>query len=471
MIKRTFNSSVTGGNTMNRIVNSIEAKDIENHFHPYTNPQTLKETGPHVICRGEGVYVYDNSNTKFIEGMSGLWCASLGFNNKDLVEAATKQMEKLPFYHSFAGKVPEVAANLAEKLVGIAPEGLDKVFFCNSGSEANDTAIKVVWYYQNALGRPEKRKIISRKRGYHGVTMVAGSLTGLPYAQDGFGLPLDFVRHTSCPHYFIEKLENESEQNFVDRMLNDLEELILEEGPDTIGAFIAEPVMGAGGVIIPPENYFSKVQVLLKKYDVLFIADEVICGFGRTGNMWGSDTFNLKPDILTCAKALSGAYAPISALLINETIISEIENQANELGIFGHGFTYSAHPMSAAIALRTLEIYEEKKILDHVRKMEKSFTERVKSFKKYDFVGDVRAVGLIGAIEFVSEPGSNKKPDPSRKVSAKIQQKIQEAGVILRSLPGDSLAFCPPLIIEESQIHEMFDKIDSVLVGIDFQNL
>ena len=196
MIKRTFNSSVAGGNTMNRIVNSIEAKDIENHFHPYTNPQTLKENGPHVICRGDGIYVYDNSNAKFIEGMSGLWCASLGFNNKDLVEAATKQMEKLPFYHSFAGKVPEVAANLAEKLVGIAPEGLGKVFFCNSGSEANDTAIKVVWYYQNALGKPEKRKIISRKRGYHGVTMVAGSLTGLPYAQDGFGLPLDSVSYT-----------------------------------------------------------------------------------------------------------------------------------------------------------------------------------------------------------------------------------------------------------------------------------
>ena len=470
-MKLTFKSSVAGGNTMNRIVNSIEAKDIENHFHPYTNPQVLKDSGPHVICRGEGIYVYDNSNNKFIEGMSGLWCASLGFNNKDLVEAATKQMEKLPFYHSFAGKVPEVAANLAEKLVGIAPAGLDKVFFCNSGSEANDTAIKVVWYYQNALGRPEKRKIISRKRGYHGVTMAAGSLTGLPYAQEGFGLPLDFVRHTSCPHYFIEKLDSESEQNFVDRMLNNLEELIIEEDPDTIGAFIAEPVMGAGGVIIPPKNYFDKVQALLKKYDVLFIADEVICGFGRTGNMWGSDTFNLKPDILTCAKALSGAYAPISALLINEAIVSEIENQANELGIFGHGFTYSAHPMSAAIALRTLEIYEEKKIVEHVRKMEKSFTERVKSLKKYDFVGDVRAIGLIGAIEFVSEPGLNKKPDPSRKVAAKIQQKIQEAGVILRSLPGDSLASCPPLIIEESQIHEMFDKIDSVLAGIDFQIL
>ena len=456
---------------MNKIVNSIEAKDIENHFHPYTSPKILKEAGPHVISKGEGIYVYDNSDTKFIEGMSGLWCASLGFDNKDLVDAATKQMKKLPFYHSFAGKVPEVAAHLSEKLISIAPKGLDKVFFCNSGSEANDTAIKVVWYYQNALGRPEKRKIISRKRGYHGVTMVAGSLTGLSYAQDGFGLPLDFVRHTSCPHYFIEKLESESEEDFVDRLLENLKNLILEEGPETIGAFIAEPVMGAGGVIIPPKNYFTKVQALLKKYDILFIADEVICGFGRTGNMWGSETFDLKPDILTCAKALSAAYAPISALLINENIIYEIENQANELGVFGHGFTYSAHPLSAAVALKTLEIYEEKNIVNHVKMMEKSFIERVTNLEKYDFVGDTRAIGLIGAIEFVSQPGSNKKPDPSRKVAAKIQQKIQDEGVILRSLPGDSLAFCPPLIIKESQIHEMFDKIDNALSSTDFESL
>ncbi len=456
---------------MNKLVNSIEAKDIENHFHPYTNPQILKESGPHVICKGEGIYVYDNSNTKFIEGMSGLWCASLGFNNKDLVEAAAKQMDSLPFYHSFGGKVPEVASHLSEKLVSIAPKGLDKVFFCNSGSEANDTAIKLVWYYQNAVGRPEKRKIISRKRGYHGVTMVAGSLTGLPYAQDGFGLPLDFVRHTSCPHYFIEKLESESEQDFVERLLKNLEELIIEEGPETIGAFIAEPVMGAGGVIIPPKNYFAKVQSLLKKYEILFIADEVICGFGRTGNMWGSETFNLKPDILTCAKALSAAYAPISALLINENIIFEIESQANELGVFGHGFTYSAHPLSAAVALRTLEIYEEKNIVKHVKMMEKCFVERVTKLQRYDFVGDSRAIGLIGAIEFVSEPGSNKKPDPSRKVAAKIQQKIQDEGVILRPLPGDSLAFCPPLIINESQIHDMFDKVDVVLSSVDFHSL
>ena len=456
---------------MNKLVNSLEAKDVENHFHPYTSPEVLKKNGPHIISKGDGIYVYDSSGNKFIEGMSGLWCASLGFSEKEIVEAAYTQMNTLPFYHSFAGKVPDVAAELSEKLVSISPGDLEKVFFCNSGSEANDTAIKMVWYYHHAIGCPEKKKIISRKRGYHGVTMVAGSLTGLPYATDGFGLPLDFVKHTSVPHYFTEKESGETEDLFVDRMISELESLILVEGPDTIGAFIAEPVMGAGGVIIPPKNYFERVQGLLRQYKILFIADEVICGFGRTGNMWGSQTFDLKPDIMTCAKALSAAYAPIAAVLLSRSIISNIEQQANDLGIFGHGFTYSAHPLSAAVALKTLQIYEERKIIDHVKKVEETFVNRVRALAKYDFVGDTRAIGLIGAIEFVSEAGTNKKPDPVRKVAAKIQQKIQEAGVILRSLPGDSLAFCPPLIIENKQIHEMFDKIDSVLSLIDLGEL
>ena len=456
---------------MNKLVNSLEAKDVENHFHPYTSPEVLKKKGPHIISKGDGIYVYDSSGNKFIEGMSGLWCASLGFSEKEIVEAAYTQMNTLPFYHSFAGKVPDIAAELSEKLVSISPGDLEKVFFCNSGSEANDTAIKMVWYYHHAIGCPEKKKIISRKRGYHGVTMVAGSLTGLPYATDGFGLPLDFVKHTSVPHYFTEKESGETEDLFVDRMVSELESLILFEGPDTIGAFIAEPVMGAGGVIIPPKNYFERVQGLLRQYKILFIADEVICGFGRTGNMWGSQTFDLKPDIMTCAKALSAAYAPIAAVLLSRSIISNIEQQANDLGIFGHGFTYSAHPLSAAVALKTLQIYEERKIIHHVKKVEETFVNRVRALAKYDFVGDTRAIGLIGAIEFVSEAGTNKKPDPVRKVAAKIQQKIQEAGVILRSLPGDSLAFCPPLIIQDKQINEMFDKIDSVLSLINFDEL
>ena len=456
---------------MNKLVNSLEAKDIHNHFHPYTNPKVLKETGPHVISRGDGIYVYDNSGKKFIEGMSGLWCASLGFSEKQLADAALKQMNTLPFYHSFAGKVPDVSAELSEKLVSISPKNLEKVFFCSSGSEANDTAIKIVWYYHHAIGCPEKKKIISRKRGYHGVTMAAGSLTGLPYASDGFGLPLDFVKHTSAPHYFTEKKTGETEEFFVNRMISDLEELILEEGPDTIGAFIAEPVMGAGGVIIPLSGYFEKVQKLLKKYKILFIADEVICGFGRTGNMWGSETFNLEPDILTCAKALSAAYAPISAVLISKPIIANIEKQADELGIFGHGFTYSAHPVTAAVALKTLQIYEERDIIDHVNKVANTFAERIKEMGKFDFVGDTRGIGLIGAIEFVSKVNTNEKPDPKLKIAAKIQQKIQDAGVILRFLPGDSLAFCPPLIIENNQIHEMFDKVEKVLATIEFERL
>ncbi|MDC3068142.1 aminotransferase [Paracoccaceae bacterium] len=456
---------------MNKLVNSIEAKDIANHIHPYTNPEVLQTSGPHVITKGEGIYVYDNSGNKYIEGMSGLWCASLGFNNNELVEAATEQMKKLPFYHSFAGKVPDIAAQLSEKLISIAPKGLEKAFFCNSGSEANDTAVKIVWYYQSAMGRPEKKKIISRKRGYHGVTMVAGSLTGLPYAQDGFGLPLEFVRHIGAPHFFTEKHENEIEEMFVERLVKELEDLIEAENPNTIGAFIAEPVMGAGGVIIPPKKYFKRIQETLKKNDILFIVDEVICGFGRSGNMWGTETFNLKPDILTCAKALSSAYAPIAAVLMSNQIVSIIEKKASNLGVFGHGFTYSAHPVSSAVALKTLQIYEDSKIIDHVGKLQDFFIARVKELKKYDFIGDARAIGLLGAIEFVSEPNTNSKPDPKRKVATKIQQKIQDEGVILRALPGDSLAFCPPLIIEKNQIDQMFNKIDSALSRINFKNL
>ncbi|MGB1036846.1 MAG: aminotransferase, partial [Candidatus Puniceispirillales bacterium] len=351
-------------------------KDIAYHFHPYTNPAQLSEQGPMILNKGKGVYVYDSDGKDYIEGLAGLWCTSFGFSEPELVKAATKQMEELPYYHSFTAKTHNPAINLAEKLIGIAPEGLDKVFFCNSGSEANDTAIKMVWYYHAAIGKPEKRKMISRKGGYHGVTLAASSLTGLPYVQQGFSLPLDFAKHTTSPNYFQGAHEGESEADFVKRCMNDLEGMIAEEGPDTIGAFIAEPLMGAGGVILPPEGYFEALQPILKKHDILLIADEVICGFGRTGHMWGSETYGLKPDMLTCAKALSSAYMPISAVLVSDEIASGMAVQAEKLGQFGHGYTYSAHPVPAAVALRTIELMEERNIIDHVQALAPLFAER-----------------------------------------------------------------------------------------------
>ncbi len=447
--------------------NSQEAKDIAYHLHPYTNPAQLAEQGPMILNKGKGVYVYDNEGRDYIEGMAGLWCASFGFSEKELVKAATKQMEELPYYHSFTAKTHNPAINLAEKLISVAPEGLEKVFFCNSGSEANDTAIKMVWYYHAAIGKPEKRKIISRKGGYHGVTLAASSLTGLAYVQQGFSLPLDFAKHTTSPNYFQEAHDGESEADFVKRCMNDLEDMIAEEGADTIGAFIAEPLMGAGGVIIPPEGYYDALQPILKKHDILLISDEVICGFGRTGNMWGSTTFGLKPDILTCAKALSAAYLPISGVLVTDQIADGMAIQAEKLGQFGHGYTYSAHPVPAAVALRTLELMEERNIIEHVRSLAPLFAERVARLGEYASVGHSRSIGLIGAIEFVAKPDTSIKLDPKLKTAARVMKMIQDAGVIVRALPIDGIAFCPPLIITADEINIMFDRIESVMPEVD----
>ncbi|MCE2517861.1 MAG: aminotransferase class III-fold pyridoxal phosphate-dependent enzyme [Alphaproteobacteria bacterium] len=447
--------------------NSPEARDIAHHLHPYTNPGLLKETGPQIINSGDGIYVTDNDGKTFIEGMSGLWCASLGFGEKELVDAAVNQLRKLPFYHSFTGKTVNPAIDLAEALIRIAPEGLDKVFFCNSGSEANDTAIKMVWYYHAAMGKPEKKKVISRKRGYHGVTIAAASLTALAYAQDGFGLPLDFALHTSSPHYFQDARDGESELEFSRRLGEELEAMIMAEGADHIGAFIAEPLMGAGGVIMPPQGYFDVIQPILKKHDILLIADEVICGFGRTGNMWGSETFGLAPDILTCAKALSSAYLPISAVMVSGQVAQGVEEQANRLGQFGHGYTYSAHPVPAAVALRTMELMEERQIIPHVREVAPHFAERVARLGRFNCVGHTRAIGLIGAMEFVAQPQSRIKHDPAVKFAAQVMKLAHEEGVILRALPCDAIGFCPPLIITPQQIDDMFDRIEAMMPKAD----
>ena len=447
--------------------NSLESKSLEHHLHPYTNPELVAENGPQIIQSGDGVRVSDIDGNSYIEGMSGLWCASLGFNEPELIEAAVSQMKELPFYHSFTGKTSKPTIRLAEKLIEVSHSNLDKVFFCNSGSEANDTAIKIVWYYQASKGRPEKRKIISRKGSYHGVTLAAASLTALSYAQEGFSLPLDFALHTTWPHYFQNSNENESEREFATRLALDLENLIIQEGPENIGAFIAEPLMGAGGVILPPEGYFELVQPILQRHDILMIADEVICGFGRTGNMWGSETFDIRPDILTCAKGLSSAYVPISAVLVSKKISDEVEKQATNLGQFGHGYTYSGHPVAAAVALKTIEIMEKRRIIDHVKGIEDLFLKRVLSLKEFSCVGDVRAVGLIGAAEFIKPGTERTKLNPKNKFSAKVVKAIQENGVILRSLPIDAIAFCPPLIIEKKELNEMFDRIQAVLSRMD----
>ena len=447
---------------MTAIGNSAASRDKAYCLHPYTNLKVHETAGPMIIERGKGVYVYDDAGKEYIEGLASLWCVSLGFDNERLVEAAARQMRKLPTYHVFGHKSHDPGIDLSEALVKLAPVPMSKVFFANSGSEANDTAIKLIWYYNNALNRPEKKKIIARTKGYHGVTVAAASLTGLPNNHRDFDLPIARILHTDCPHHYRFAEPGESEEDFATRLADNLEKLILAEGPDTVAAFFAEPVMGAGGVIVPPATYFEKIQAVLKKYDVLLVADEVICGFMRTGNFWGTQTFGMKPDILTCAKALSSGYLPISAVMVSEAVYKACVVESEKIGTFGHGYTYSAHPVSAAVALETLKIYEERDVLGHVRSVAPRFQQRLKALADHPLVGEARGIGLIGAVELVTDKATKTPFEPVGMAGAKVNALCHENGLISRAM-GDSLALCPPLIINEAEIDAMFDRLTTAL--------
>ena len=443
-------------------VNSMSRRDANAVLHPYTNAIANQFEGPLVITRGEGVYIWDENGKKYLEGMSGLWCASLGFGEKRLAKAAAQQMSKLPFYHGFNQKGHPSQIELAERLLDLAPVPMAKVFFCNSGSEASDTVVKMIWYLNNIMGRPEKKKIISRFKAYHGVTVAAASITGVPINHTDFDIPLKGFLHTDMPHHYRFSAEGESEEDFATRCAENLEKLIKKEGPDTIAAFFAEPVMGAGGVIVPPPTYFEKIQTVLQKYDILLVADEVICGFGRTGEMWGSQTLGLRPDILTCAKALTSGYLPISAVIINNRVFDTIAPRTSEIGIFGHGYTYSGHPVPAAVAVETLKIYEEINLIDHVKARSKSFLSRLHNFADHPLVGETMGVGLVGAIELVANKETREQFDTSAALGPYLVAQAQERGLILRAM-GDRVAFSPPLIISDAEISEMFDKFSEAL--------
>ena len=447
---------------METLGNSTASRDKAYVMHPMTNLKRHLEVGPMVITGGKGVYVYDETGKEFIEGMAGLWCTSLGFGEKRLVQAATRQLEKLPYYHQFRGASHDIGVDLAEKLVGMAPKGLGKVFFVNSGSEANDTIVKLVWYYNNAIGRPQKKKIISRNKAYHGTTALAASLSGLPHMHRAFDLPFPGILHTDCPHHYRFAEAGESEEDFSTRLAENLDKMIVAEGPETVAAFIAEPVMGGGGAIVPPRTYFDKVQAVLKKHDVLFIVDEVICGFGRTGNLWGCDTYNLKPDFMTVAKALSSAYLPIAGVLLRDEIFDAIARQSGEVGTLGHGYTYSGHPVSAAVALETLNIYEERDIMGHVRSVMGRFQAGLKRFADHPLVGEARCVGLVGAVELVQDKGSKQSFDPKQMVGGWCMDRAAEYGLIIRAV-GDSMTFSPPLIITAEEIDEMLARFGRAL--------
>jgi len=430
-------------------------------IYPVTNLKSVEQIN---IVRGKGVYVYDDTGNQYLEGLSGLWCSALGYGNEELIEAISSQLHTLSYSHLFGGRTHPVVMELADRLAAMVPVKDARVFFSNSGSEANDSQIKMLRYYANAIGKPEKKKIIALDRGYHGVTVAAAALTGLPVMHSHFDLPVDAlgILRADCPHYFRGRVDAETEEEFVERLLKNLQQLIHDEGADTIVAFVAEPLMGAGGVVVSPQGYLPQVQSLLNENDIFLWADEVICGFGRTGNDFGSTTMGIQPDIMSLAKQLSSAYVPISAAVIPGAMYEAMIDQSAEVGVFGHGYTYTGHPVACAAALKALEIYERDGLFARAAKQGAYLQSRLQEFASHELVGEVRGKGLIGAVELVADKGTG-QAFADGKVGAFAQRACQDEGLLLRAVAGNSVAFCPPLIIEEAQIDEMIEKFARAL--------
>ena len=442
---------------------NMQARDVEALLHPYTNAVMHRQVGPHVIERGQGIYVFDDAGNRYIEGLAGLWCAGLGFGDEELIEAAREQLGKLPYYHLFGGRSHEPAIELAEKIKELAPVPMSKVFYQSSGSEANESQVKMAWYYNNARGKTQKKKIVSRVKGYHGVTLVSASLTGLPYNHKNFDLPLtDRIKHVGTPHHWRNAQPGETEREFAARLAAELDAFIEAEGPDTVAAFIAEPVMGAGGVIVPPEGYFEAIMPVLAKHDVLMIDDEVICGFGRTGNWFGATTLGMTPTSISMAKQMTGAYVPLSAVAINGEMAEAIERASGEIGTFGHGFTYGGHPLGCAMGVKTIEIYQKRDIVGQVRARTPAFQAGLRRHKDHPLVGEARGVGLMGALELSPDKATAATFKAPGKVGAKMAAEMLKRGVIVRAI-GDVIAFCPPMIIAEHEVEALFAPVEAAL--------
>lgn len=448
--------------------NPLARADIATELHPYTDARVHEKTGPIVIDRGQGIFVYDTAGNEYMEAMAGLWSVAVGFNEPRLVQAATAQMSKLPYYHIFSHKSHEPAIRLGEKLVSMTPSQLTRVFFTNSGSEANDTVVKFVWYYNNALGRPKKKKFLSRQKAYHGITLASGSLTGLPNNHRDFDLPAIPVRHLTCPHFYRSGNAGETEAQFTARLLAEAEKVILEEGPDTVAAFIGEPLMAAGGVMPPPAGYWPGIEALCRKYDILLVSDEVINGFGRLGSPFGAQHYGFKPDIMVVSKQLTSSYVPLAAVLFSEPVYSVIADNTAKIGTFGHGFTTSGHPLAMAVALENLKIIEERDLMGNAARVGAYMQKELVSLGSHPLVGEVRGSGLIAGLELVEDKASKRPFDPQLKVGARVFARGHDNGLIVRAI-GDTVALCPPMIITEAQVQELIRRLKKTLDGVATQ--
>jgi L-2,4-diaminobutyrate transaminase len=428
--------------------------DRRHVFHPFTSIATQQARGPRVMAEGKGCWVRDTEGREYLDAMAGLWCVHAGYGRAEIAEAMADQARRLAYYHGFLASANEPAIRLAARLAALTPPGLNHAFFCNSGSEANDTLVKLVWYYQNLRGRPEKKKIIAREGAYHGVTLGAASLSGLPPMHARFDLPLPRFLHVRKPHFRREARPDESEAAFSRRLAEELDTLIRTEGPDSVAAFIGEPVMAAGGVILPPEGYWEEIQSVLRRHDVLLIADEVVCGFGRLGTPFGSQRYAIRPDLMTVAKGITSAYFPVSAAIVSEPVWQVLAQGSSRLGPFAHGHTTSLHPVGAAAALANLDILEREGLLERAARVGPPFQRALRdAVAEHPLAGEVRGEGLIAAVELVADRATGRPFPPEARVAPRLHELLLEEGLICRAL-GDALAFSPPLVITESELEE-----------------
>lgn len=441
-------------------IRDIADMDRRSVLHPFTQLKdfaTGKAGDPTIVTGGKGIRIQDAKGNQLIDAFAGLYCVNIGYGRDEVAEAISRQAYQLAYYHSYAAHTTEELARLSDRLVKMAPGKMSKVFYGMSGSDANETQAKLVWYYNNLRGKPNKKKIISRERGYHGCSVISGSMTGMSFYHDHMDLPMGLIRHTGAPHHYWGAEPGETEMQFSARRAQELEALILREDPDTVGAFIGEPVLGTGGITPPPEGYWAAIQAVLRKYDILLIADEVVTGFGRTGAMFGSITYGMEPDLITVAKGLTSAYVPLSASIISEKVYRVMEDAADRIGAFSHGYTYSGHPIGAACANAVLDIVEREDLPGNARTTGEYFqSELRKAFAQMPIVGEVRGVGLMGAVEFVADREKKTRFDAGLKVGARISAAARARGLIARAMPhGDILGFAPPLVTTREEVDQI----------------
>ncbi len=442
----------------------LQRLDRATLLHPFTPLRQFSagELGePRIIAGGDGIRVRDRDGREFIDAFAGRYCVNVGYGRREIADAIHRQALELSYYHAFAGYSNEPAIRLAQRVLALTPPGMQRICYGLSGSDSNETQIKIVWYYNNVLGRTQKKKIISRWRGYHGGTVMTGSLTGLENLHRAFDLPQGPVLHTITPHYYWHAEPGMTEQDFSQVCATRLEALIQTEGPDTVAAFIGEPVLGTGGLIPPPEGYWPAIQEVLKRYDILLIADEVVCGFGRLGTAFGSAVYGIEPDLITVGKGITSGYLPLSGAVIGEKVWKVLEQGSDRYGAFGHGYTFSAHPLCATAALANLDILEREQIFQHVAQTAPYFLQKLKgAFEDRPYVAEVRGAGLLGAIEFAQDPAQKARFSPDLKVGQRIVEACLDEGVIVRALPhGDIVGFAPPLIVTRDEIDDIVARV------------